>query len=413
MANQNLDAEFEGDKSLFNSDNLVNYRNRSVGISTNNGISRIDESNYKYDGSPQISTITEEITPKLKPSDFVYSSYFNKLPTNRLVILRRFNTPISDQIPQGLEPMSTLVTYVPFDIDFLPEISISQNFESISLEDSMSGTGPKFSGGGGYDIRTLANILKTVTGNENIRLPQSGDLSDGVQHRDLLGPVNYPENIEVRGDGQESNIDFNYNFKYEMKYFSDVDPKLALIDLIANVIIMSIDDFEHLVQDNGVPFHQNIEKMFGDGIDSLGSVLSSGFLSQVMDTVKGIGDAISNFSVDSIEEGVKTGLGKTFDATLKTKKASQIVRKLWYAYTFLSGTPTSYWHLTVGNPFNPILTWGDLILESSKIKMSNQLGSNDFPVGFDAEISLKPARSLGQSEVIQKFNKGIQYYTKE
>ena len=176
---------------------------------------------------------------------------------------------------------------------------------------------------------------------------------------------------------------------------------------------MSIDDFEHLIIDDGSPFNQQVEKMFGDGINSLGNSLASGFLSEVMGTIKGIGDSISDLSLDSFKDAVSTGLGKTFDATLKTKKASQIVRKLWYAYTFLSGTPTSYWHLTIGNPFNPILTWGDLILESSKIKMSNEFGSNDFPVGFDAEISLKPARSLGQSEIIQKFNKGIQYYTKK
>ena len=47
--------------------------------------------------------------------------------------------------------------------------------------------------------------------------------------------------------------------------------------------------------------------------------------------------------------------------------------------SLISPAPTGQWHLTVGNPKNPILTIGNLILVDSKIEHYGPLGLDDFP----------------------------------
>lgn len=46
---------------------------------------------------------------------------------------------------------------------------------------------------------------------------------------------------------------------------------------------------------------------------------------------------------------------------------------------FLTGDPTGQWHLTVGNPMNPILVCGNLCLETSKFEFEGPLGYEGFP----------------------------------
>ena len=41
---------------------------------------------------------------------------------------------------------------------------------------------------------------------------------------------------------------------------------------------------------------------------------------------------------------------------------------------FLSGDPTGQWHVTIGNPMNPILVCGNLCLEDSNVSFEGPLG---------------------------------------
>ena len=46
----------------------------------------------------------------------------------------------------------------------------------------------------------------------------------------------------------------------------------------------------------------------------------------------------------------------------------------------LTGEPVGEWHLMVGNPFNPMLMIGNLILDSANLKIEDEmLGVDDFP----------------------------------
>jgi hypothetical protein len=76
------------------------------------------------------------------------------------------------------------------------------------------------------------------------------------------------------------------------------------------------------------------------------------------------------------------------------------------AAAFLSGSPTGMWHLTVGNPLNPIAMIGNLILDKSTYKFVGPLGKDDFPTQLEVEVNLKSGRDRDKGDIENMFNAG-------
>ena len=74
--------------------------------------------------------------------------------------------------------------------------------------------------------------------------------------------------------------------------------------------------------------------------------------------------------------------------------------------SLISPTPTGQWHLTVGNPKNPILTIGNLILVDSKIEHYGPLGLDDFPTGLRVTVQLKHAKPRDSVAIEQMYMQG-------
>jgi len=70
----------------------------------------------------------------------------------------------------------------------------------------------------------------------------------------------------------------------------------------------------------------------------------------------------------------------------------------------MSGLSTTPWHLTVGNPFSPILNMSNIIVNNVDLKPSNEMGFNDMPKRIDVTIDIKMGRSIGASEINKMFN---------
>jgi hypothetical protein len=73
---------------------------------------------------------------------------------------------------------------------------------------------------------------------------------------------------------------------------------------------------------------------------------------------------------------------------------------------FLTGDPTGQWHLTVGNPMNPMLVCGNLCLEDAKFSFEGPLGYEGFPTKLKMTVTLKPGRPRDKSEIESMFNAG-------
>lgn len=71
-----------------------------------------------------------------------------------------------------------------------------------------------------------------------------------------------------------------------------------------------------------------------------------------------------------------------------------------------TGEPIGDWHLTIGNPMNPIAMIGNLICDSLKIDFDDELGPDDFPIGFTATITLKHGMPRDRDAIESMFNRG-------
>jgi hypothetical protein len=69
-----------------------------------------------------------------------------------------------------------------------------------------------------------------------------------------------------------------------------------------------------------------------------------------------------------------------------------------------TGENTTPWHLTIGNPYSPIISVGNIIVESVNVKGSNEFSYNDMPTKIDVDITMKLGRNLGGQEIYQMFN---------
>ena len=78
-----------------------------------------------------------------------------------------------------------------------------------------------------------------------------------------------------------------------------------------------------------------------------------------------------------------------------------------YAFdSLLTGAKVGLWHVTIGNPKNPIATFGNLIMTNAKITHSGPLGFDDFPTDLHVSVSLKHAMSRDATEISKMYTKG-------
>ena len=73
---------------------------------------------------------------------------------------------------------------------------------------------------------------------------------------------------------------------------------------------------------------------------------------------------------------------------------------------FISGEPTGDWHLTIGNPLNPIAMMGNMICDNSTMTLGKGLGYDDFPMEVKFEIDLKHGKPRDKGDIENMFNAG-------
>jgi hypothetical protein len=77
--------------------------------------------------------------------------------------------------------------------------------------------------------------------------------------------------------------------------------------------------------------------------------------------------------------------------------------------SLLSGEPTGNWHVTIGNPQNPIMCIGNLLMTGVDIKFpTDTLSYGDFPTAIQVNVKLKPGMARGRAEIEMMFNTGQQ-----
>ena len=92
--------------------------------------------------------------------------------------------------------------------------------------------------------------------------------------------------------------------------------------------------------------------------------------------------------------------------SVKNMLTPDLIAKYQVPMAFFTGAPVGEWHLTVGNPCNPIALIGNLLCDGVAIEFGETLGPDDFPTHMKATFTLRHGRDRERGEIESIFNRG-------
>lgn len=375
--------------------------------------------------------------------DFLWCRFYGKIPNNRLLTLRRFANPCVDNIldPIVVDPnagpvsgdqpeLAKAITWMGAEggnkIEDILKFSYGYNWEEIesevqSLQAKGSGHGKNSMGIGetGFGMGSMitsAQSLSSGTSSTSARTATQNSgfdpLSDTYPNHSL-GPINVIQKMMIQKGGKGGGLNFEQEmelkFHYDLRAYGTANPKLAFLDVMANLLVLTY---------NNAPFwggatryygnSGNVGKPLGD-YDKLAQGDIKGYMSSIVDSVGEIagnlfGDGNGGFSAESVLEGIGDVAGDMLGGFLSENMHSPAGAQA--AKAFLTGEPTGSWHLTVGNPLNPVALIGNLVLSSSEIAFNGPFSRDDFPSSFTLTCKVKPGRPRDKAEIESMFNAG-------
>lgn len=381
---------------------------------------------------------------RMKYSHFAYMKKLGVYPNNRMIIARRYGAPTANNMfdVNGQAPIATVVSWMDPNESLL-QISFNEKWEDateslldIFKEILSNDLGvnldppipiPGFTVGLQYGIMNALGL----TNADNNNVPQGNpNLVHETKRRKVPGD-------DIGGSGLESDFRIKMVCEYEQKYIGRIDPSVAYLDIIGNLLRMGTSNEEFLLtgaasdalqqmfnlakEGNWVELASLIIEKIVEGIGTLvekiSGLLSSdggdgggGGNSEQYSTTYGEGQ--STPSQKEVVTGFQSGIGKFVDIVKDLGSAilsgifSKYREKIKGAIAAMSGMPNGPWHIMMGNPKNPFFVSGDMICSKITIDFKSELAYNDLPAEFTATLEFEPARSLGRVGIGSRFNSG-------
>ena len=378
--------------------------------------------------------------------DFLYCKYYKQIPVNHLITLTRFPTPVNDNIfdlslsPASKDPNSpepgeavdatqtagvTAVTYMGEKtgnkLDDILKMSYGLNYKEVKseMEDISSGDGgyttqPFYSKMGGVG-RATADAFKGISSRQKFASQNmsTGDKLGTTYANFVIGPVNVIDSTNIRDKGMKFSNDLKLTFEYELKSLNYINPKIAMIDVISNMLTMTYNNGQFF--GGGQRYYGSagaVASQFGD-INKLKQGDFSGYIGSVVTDVETgfknvFGGGTGEFNLDNGIEGLlkvgKTMLGNMLGGFLSDNVGA--VSGTQATKALISAEPTGDWHVTVGNPLNPIVTMGNMYCDNTTMILGQGLGYDDFPMEVKFEIDLKHGKPRDKGDIENMFNAG-------
>jgi len=419
--------------SIFNKYSLMNFKGSIATAPDTHGAPLAEFNKIDKDSlvNPTATKIVEfckdmgedNLAYRYNYADFALCKYFGKIPANQMITLRRFPFPCGDDIisPKELDGAGNAIKLTMPDIaravtwmgeapgNAMNEIlGFKLGFEYEEIESKIQEMQAKTSGRSGtfgafVNNNPIAKAAYGAVSGKNAHQMESAKQNAGFDSfketypNHVFGPLNVIKQIYAREQGLKFEQSFTLKFEYEMRSLGGANPKVMFLDQLSNILALTY---------NNAPFWGGSTRWTGDGsvakplgdIDKLKNGDISGFFGSVVDDIKGM------FSGQSFGEmvgkGIKNLIGGKLMEMMNTPQGGQAVQ------AFLSGDPTGQWHLTIGNPLNPMIVMGNLCCESCDIAFEGPLGVQDFPERMLVTIALKPGRPRDKTDVENMFNCG-------
>lgn len=342
--------------------------------------------------------------------DFAYCKWFGQT-INRLITLRRFPYPCTDNIydrfNQAEPDMARMVTYTTNDHNKLEDVlsfgykmkwkELTAEMEEGRMEGDQSG----FSGISKKVMKYIDPKLaqNTVRGANKLAYDPKHDANK------VYGPVDSLTTTHIRDVGLEFEKTFDLTFQYDLKSIDGKSPEMAMKDVLANILACTYNNAKfwpgsrYWVGERPSTFLGKFKYMNPDSVDEFFAGAYKD-LNATIESFKEPGSAIKALKT-AIKNGIAMSLGKLLD---KVGRPSIPVMN-----SLLSGEPVGYWHVMIGNPYNPTMCIGNLIIDDVDVKFPTaQLSYGDFPDTLEVNVKLKPAMAKDKAGIEMMFNMGKQ-----
>lgn len=261
------------------------------------------------------------------------------------------------------------------------------------------------------------------------------DIFGMYDHHKVYEPKNTIQSTHVYEGKLTFSQEFTIKFSYKLRAYDNINPRAAFLDLIGNILAVTY---------RSGTFWGGSRMFKGAPPNKVGTAKVNAFLDRTFDTLGGIGNnllsgnldiggtlgsiwgAVKQIASDAFNTAKSLALGNT---STKGKSPLQVIGAivkhtgLWsgvqgmiknglgrpavYALdSLLTGDNVGLWHLTIGNPRNPIMSIGNLIIDKSEITQSGPLGLDDFPTDLMVSVSLKHGRPRDSAEIQKMYTKG-------
>lgn len=361
-------------------------------------------------------------------SDFLYCKYYGKIPNNHMVTLRRYPYPISDNVvvpnPNAVVPVAQAVTWFGEATgNKLSEIlkmsygviwkEVEAQVQEVQGNEQAMGVGAE-SFLGGKVVSGLGAALTASRGSydlwsgrqeQQVEWSKKAYTDSGPYWNQVYGPVNVVHKSHMRDRGLKFEQEISLVFEYDLSSYGGVNPKIAMLDLITNFLVLTYTNAK---------FWGGATRYFPN------STMRVGFLGDQSKFYSGDFGGYAK-SVGTQIESTLTGLADSFTkvmngdfSALKGMLMNMVLGKLTEKSmpqalsirSMLSGDPVGEWHVTIGNPMNPIAVVGNLILMDSTIEFGDTLGADDFPTEVKFTVKLKPGKPRDKGDLESMFNNG-------
>lgn len=390
---------------------------------------------------------------KLRPADLAYLTDLGVYPLNRLIILRRFpdGTVVPGNLSEwgndGPEPIATIIGWAKEGSNELFSFGFSESW--INQTNTID--------------KVFAEIMQKEFGFNTEKITPQQGWSQGFLWGFLneSGLSQYDWNEVPQGDpnvlktakmrdivnqGLETTFSLTVETEYEQKFISDIDPSKAMVDIINNLTRFGTSDMKYYlrVDPNTMPSllaalnstgTDDIKTKWVDFIKKMATAFFTGIKNSI-DTAKeqiigatnvSSGDGSSGSSSTSGSDG-SSGSSGTSSKPLKieiptivssegllnlgnfiinTLLAGSIMKYVWPlkgSLAMMTGLPTTPWHITIGNPYQPVLSLNNIVVDGVTIKPNTEMGFGDMPTKIKTSVNVSLGRPLGKQEIDRAFN---------
>lgn len=441
-------------RSLFNNWTLHRYANRVGQVNFSSDPTNGIDYNKPVNAGDSVATSLQTPTAKniveyskktggecfaYSYSDFIQMEHYGQISNDYMITLRRFSYPVGDDllspIQQGTDgkqqntsqpDLARAITWLSpglgndlkeilkFKTGFAWEEAKSEIQDAASREKDRGMVGDMI--GGSSTASAIESGLNGFTSVQakNLRAQGNVDHAKETYPNKVFGPLNIIDKVLARGKGLKFEQEFKLTFHYDLKSYPGTSPKVAFMDTMANILALTY---------NNAPFWGGATRFSGSGstgkpfgdMSKLASGDYAGYIGSIADTLAGMG---GNF-MDQLKATAKNvaggaGLNKILgDSSILENIVGGGLMKLLggpsggdVIKAFLTGDPTGQWHVTIGNPMNPIMVCGNLALQDTDVSFEGPLGLEGFPTKMKVEITLKPGRPRDKTEIESMFNAG-------